>query len=261
MILQIEDKLRKTFKRTNSWPADRCIYFSYKRGWISNAYSEIFAFLIGKIMGDGNLDKLFTCRFISKNQLNLEELKNLIYKELKIPLKKMSIKKKEAWGKSFILTVNDAALGRFLFVLGAPQGRKTENRFGVPNWIKFSKKVKRSFLQGILEDELASFRIKNGFPAIVNFKMAKCVELKEDLLLFLKEIKNLIEEFDVRCGRIIELDLNDSGNFQALFWIQCKSQNIISFSRNIGFKVNKEKIERMNKVVSVAKEIEARKLI
>lgn len=209
-------------------------------------------------MGDGNLDENFTSRFISKNKKDLEALEKLLNEELFIPVQKMKIRSKIAFGRSFVLQVNDSTFGRVLKILGAPQGRKTNVSFNIPNWIN-SELTKKTFLQGILEDELAGFRINRGFPNAPNFKMAKNPLLKQDLLDFINGVKNLIEEFDVKCSKVIDGGMTKSGNVESLFWIQSNAQNIISFSENIGFRFNAEKTEKMNKVVIIAREILDRK--
>lgn len=261
MIVNEKDILM-TYRDSFWWNAKRAIEICKKRGWVPlNEKSNLLptlAYIVGKNMGDGHLDYNFTARFSDDNIEDLNKLKRLINEELKIPLNKTNILKIVSWGTSYCLVIYDAVFGRFLRTLGAPQGRKTDTNFGIPYWVYLSKETKKSFLQGILEDELASFRIRNGFPAITNFKMTKKIELKENLINFLKEVKHLLEEFNVGCSEVKETSINRFGKFEALFWIQRNAKNVISFSENIGFKLNTNKIENLNQVVNLSKEIVTR---
>ncbi|MCK4670387.1 MAG: hypothetical protein KAT43_04225 [Nanoarchaeota archaeon] len=212
------------------------------------------AYLIGKIMGDGNLDKKFTIRLIGQ-QADLEKIKEMITQEFKISHKRLKINFKQAKGDSYMLQINDALLGRLLSVLGAPIGAKVKNDFLIPKWISFTNDTKRAFLQGILEDELSTVRIeKSNYSTKPIFKMAKIEERLQNLEYFLKQIKNIIESMGVECGEIsrIPKHLTDRKDnlitYSKHFWIQRNKQNILRFSHNIGFRYNLEKVKKLKKL-------------
>ncbi len=204
------------------------------------------AFLIGKIMGDGNLDKRYTCRFIGQiNDLN--SLKIFLTENFSIRENSIKISYRENIGKSYLLQVNDSLLGRYLYALGAPMGNKTNNPFLVPNWIILSEKCKKSYLQGIFDDELATIKIKREkFGREATFRMAKIEKYQDNLTTFLQQIKDLTESLSVACGPIGQphfenLHKNGEKTFSQCFRILGNKENLFKFHKNIGFALNEQK--------------------
>src|SRR3989344_55431 len=69
------------------------------------------AFMVGKIMGDGNLDGKFTCRFIGQ-LTDLNQLKDFITKSFSVKENNTNIFFRHYIGKSCLLQINDSLLGR-----------------------------------------------------------------------------------------------------------------------------------------------------
>lgn len=81
---------------------------------INSELAEKSAYLVAKVMGDGNLDKSFTCRFIGQfNDLN--RLKGLIISDYSLKESSLTMTFRKARGESYLLQVNDSLFGRFLY--------------------------------------------------------------------------------------------------------------------------------------------------
>lgn len=216
------------------------------------------AYIIGKLMGDGNLDKHFICRFVGQEE-DLTILKESIFKQFSIKKNSMSIRFKRAKGCSYLLQVNDCLFGRFLFSLGAPKGNKTKVEFLVPNWITSSNNLKKYFLQALFEDELATIKIKRKkFFREATFKMAKIEKHQKNLYDFLNQIKELTESLDVQCGDISKVNytnIQKDGNktTQLCFRVLGNRKNVVRFWRNIGFRFNQEKIKELSNCITFIK--------
>ncbi len=213
-----------------------------------------YPYLIGKIMGDGHLSKNYQIKFIDKDLINLNNLRYHITKTFGIPINKMSIHSKVALGKTFVLNLNYALFGRIMYCLGTPKGNKTKQRFLVPYWITNSKYNSRMFLKGLLEDELTTIKIeKNNYSVEPRLKMAKSPDLLLNLRIFLSQVRSLIKKFGVDCSPICNkvVSKENQKTKELYFHIYRNKENIISFAKNIGFGLNKEKSKRLKECMLV----------
>ena len=205
---------------------------------------EEYAYLIGKITGDGNLDSKYTSRFVGKKE-DLITLKNQIVRVFNINPKRLKIREKKAKGRSYVLQVNDAYIGRVLFLLGAPKGNKTKTRFLVPKWINDTKKSRKRFLQALLEDELTTIKIERcNYSVKPKLKMAKKRYMKENLREFLEQIKKMIESFGVTCSNLSG-DKYYASSCEIYFHINRNKKNIIKFHEELGFRYNHDKVRQL----------------
>lgn len=217
---------------------------------------EEIAYCVGKVMGDGNLDPSFTCRFIGQDS-DLLRLSKLIEKKFGVPNSSLKIRMKKAKGVSYLLQVNKSSFGRTLHYYGAPIGNKTKIEFLVPKWIFSDKRYMKRFLQAIFEDELATIKIssKNHSNKPI-FKMHKSEKILNNLREFLVQLKLMLSYFSVESGEIKntnETYVQKDGTVtkDSYFWIQRNKRNIIRFCDNIGFRLNKGKLLELNKVYKV----------
>ncbi|MBL7051326.1 hypothetical protein ISS04_04185 [Candidatus Woesearchaeota archaeon] len=263
IILNFEDILN-TYK--TKIPKKKYISLISRR-WLplkqnSNLTQES-AYFLSKIMGDGNLDKSFTCRFIGDFK-DLRSLKKLIIQNYSIKSKSMTIRSKKARGHSHMLQVNDSLFGRFLYSLGAPKGNKTKIKFLVPNWIICSKNNKKYFLQGLFDDELSTIKIKRKkFIQEATFRMAKIEKYQKNLREFLSQIKKFTEDFNVNCSKIDKphfesIQKDGSRSFSQCFRILGNINNIIHFNKNIGFRINNLRIKELKKSIFYVKKMRGR---
>ncbi len=227
------------------------------RNWLpikkDSKFAAECAYLIGKSMGDGHLPERFIPTFAGQKK-EIENLRIIISRAFRLDMQKFSIRFKESLGTCFVLSVNDAMLGRILYSLGAPKGNKTKQPFLVPQWIIESKKCSKMFLKGILEDELSTIKIeKNTYSIKPKLKMAKEEKLADNLRKFLNQIKYLIEIFNVKCSPVsAKLACKKGQKTKELYFcINRNKENIIRFCRNIGFRANKDKINHLRKTHEV----------
>ncbi len=212
--------------------------------------AEDYAYLVGKIMGDGNLDRVFTMRFIG-NEEDMQVLKEFITSKFKISPLRFSIRRRVNKEVSYLLQVNCAFLGRILFLLGAPRGNKTLTDFSVPSWILKRKRCTRRFLQAILEDELSTIKIeKCNYAVSPILKMNKKEELIVNHKKFMEQVKNAIESFGVTCGGISK-PIKCEYSVALYFHIDRNKSNIIRFKEKIGFRLNKDKIRNLEDCYAV----------
>ncbi len=225
---------------------------------IDSELAEISAYLVAKVMGDGNLDPVFTCRFIGQLD-DLVALKSLIINKFSIEAERLPITFREARGQSYLLQVNDSLFGRFLYAIGAPIGNKTRNEFSVPHWIKSSRKCSRSFLQALFDDELVTIKIRRAhFFTSVIFKLCKADFCQANLVEFLSQIKQLTESFDVQCSNLSgpkdeNVQKNGTKTFSRYFRILGNKSNVIAFSKNIGFNLNSQKVTNLKEGLEIIK--------
>ena len=224
--------------------------------WVPLQHKSILAnecaYLIGKVMGDGHLDKHYTLKFIGQKD-ELIFLRKLIVDKFDIDQRKISLNIKHAKGVSYILQINFVLLGRLLYVLGAPVGNKTKQSFLIPNWILKNKESKRRFLQAILEDELTTIKIsKSTHSTCPKFKLAKKEEYVKNLREFMYQIKQAIESFGVTCSHLSRPTLGKSNlTLEIYFHIDRNKDNIIKFAKEIGFRSTPKKVNELNKCIKI----------
>lgn len=128
IILEIEDVLR-TYKYRR---ISHRIKELQRRNWFpilkNSSFGYNSAYLVGKVIGDGNLDPLFTCRFIGQRE-DLIDLRTFICNNFSLPCKSFTLYFRQNAGVSYLLQVNDALFGRLLYALGAPMGNKVKTPF------------------------------------------------------------------------------------------------------------------------------------
>ena len=84
-------------------------------------------------------------------------------------------------------------IGKLLESVGAPKGRKTAMEFEIPEWImKGSKEIKKSFLQALFDDEGSAEK-----RFLISLSLNKHSPYENNLLLFLNQVKQLLEEFRI----------------------------------------------------------------
>ena len=204
-------------------------------------------------MGDGHLDARFTLKLIGKEK-DLISLRNLIINKFGVNANRFSIRKRICIGVSHLLQVNNAFLGRILSLLGAPKGNKTKNAFTVPSWILTNKKFKKRFLQALLEDELTTIKIRKcNYSVAPRLKLAKREELIPNLREFMQQVKEAIESFGVECSHISKPIETKTECQDLYFHIKPNKRNIIKFKETIGFRLNQDKVEKLNHCYDILK--------
>ncbi|MEK6958183.1 MAG: MBL fold metallo-hydrolase RNA specificity domain-containing protein [archaeon] len=125
-------------------------------------------------------------------------------------------------------------LGVILHTLGCPQRKVTEKMY-VPSWIKNgSSDVKVSFLQGLFDDEGHVSNYVSGGRKLrrVMLKMAKAHALKENLVSFFADLKQML--LDLGINSRVDFGKEYGDKEMLLLVIQGKV-NIEKFAGKIGF--------------------------
>ncbi len=226
-------------------------WFPINRG---SRIAEEFSYLVGKVMGDGHIDKKFSTHFIGQKE-EVQNIKSYLKEYFGIN-KNITIIKRKACGISHSLRVNYSIFGRTLYSLGAPKSNKVKQEFLIPKWIVKSKKCSKKFLQGILEDELSTIKIKisncsNG-PML---KMAKNKEHLNNLRDFLIQIRKMLQSHNIECSNVSSkhYNRNDQKTRELYFTIRRNKENIIKFSKSIGFRYNTKKKCALEKCIEILK--------
>lgn len=172
--------------------------------------------------------------------------------------------------KTYTLYVRNSAFVRFLYGIGLPKGEKVLQEIKIPSWIiNGTREIKLEFLEGILESENQKHNIrfnkeKNKIEIpVISFGMCKEINHKKNLIMFLDSLKNMLQEFNIRCGKIENPKLSNIRKRDkkitcfSRFSIYTSALDVINFSKMIKYRFNKEKRLHLNLVVEEAK----RKLI
>jgi len=147
------------------------------------------------IFGDGSIPKAANyCYFYGYHE-DLKSLENLIKKYFHIKTKLTDRTKNNSW-----LVVSDTAFARLLVSLGAPTGDKAIRNFKFPHWIKSaSKEIKKEFVEVLLGNELTTpSRVRQASFDHVRFSMKKSIDKVLNLIKFLEEFRQLLEEFKIK---------------------------------------------------------------
>jgi intein/homing endonuclease len=127
------------------------------------------------------------------------------------------------------------ACGKSLSEHGAPVGAKIRQPTRVPRWITSGKEGERVAFTSALFDDEGGFRDSKGAQQIV-FKSAKVVELKNDLVQYLSQVRKMLRSLGIRTSEIRpdqEKTKKDGTKIVSLrFWITGK-ENFRRFREKI----------------------------
>lgn len=143
------------------------------------------------------------------------------------------------------LRINSTSFVLLLYLLGVPLGNKTYQEFRIPFWLwQAPRWQKRLFLAAFFGAELskpATLNKYNFYAPTLNIN--KVILFKGNGITFLKEIKKLLKEFNIKTTKIVEMDkLGNKGKTIGLrFQISSSSDNLIRFFETIGFEYHREK--------------------
>jgi len=101
-----------------------------------------------------------------------------------------------------VIFLRNSAISRTLLCCGVPEGEKVLKSFLVPKWILdtgYASEIKAKFLQGLMDAEGS---IQKSSPTKISFSLWKSIEYSDYHLKFMKQIKDLLEEFGILTGNI-----------------------------------------------------------
>jgi intein/homing endonuclease len=142
--------------------------------------------------------------------------------------------------KDKVIFLRNSAISRTLLCCGVPEGDKILKPFLIPKWIlntSHASDIKANFIQGLMDSEGS---IKRKLPTLIGFSLSKSVEQQNNHFIFMKQIKNLLEEFGIitsrvcksKCERIQRKD--KVSTFELSLYIGRKS-SILNFYKFIKF--------------------------
>ncbi len=201
--------------------------------------AKIVSFLTfdGHLRWDGNVF-LFTA---GKRSL-LKESQLLVRKEFGVEgvFRKMDT---NSYGVSYEYRVTNKPICRILEALGVPKGSKVLIPFSVPDWIKKDPDLSRAYLQTAFDCEGTVWKERKNSLKI-RFRMNKSVELIEDGISFLTELKDMLSVFGIGTSAIWKTAGNrrKDGNLTVGLCFNILANSIPLFRQNIGFTLKHKRI-------------------
>ncbi|MBI2208161.1 hypothetical protein HYU50_01575 [Candidatus Woesearchaeota archaeon] len=237
------------------------------------------AYLFGWGFGDGGLRKDLSSYFICGKKQDLLQIEGHFNNN--IPSLPVTIEENfgnssvyQANGKikhissndSWILWIKDSSFSKLLYALGLPKGEKVLQPTNIPHWIKQGdKQVKKGFLNALFEGELQTHRVhfnvkRNKIDICpITFGLSKIEKYKEDLVNFLEDIRDMLQEFQINSTSVENPKLSNIRKRDGLitystrFYISISALNTIRFSEFIDFPFNQEKRIAIQKAVEEAR--------
>ncbi len=231
-----------------------------------NLFVEIFAF----VFGDGTIKKDLSGMdlFGQKNDLILlkNKLDEFFSFNSKIILSqtpgritkenKNTVFIKTVVGSCYRLRIHSSQFAKLLFLAGAPIGDKVAQSTSVPLWLmNSSKETKRRFLGVLFGNELQcpALRAKNAFTSL-QFGLHKIESKKKNLEMFLKQVKEMLNEFGVSTSPVASekcRTIRNDGNYslKLYFNIDSHSPNVLLLFNELPFKYAAEKQNRFEENV------------
>lgn len=214
--------------------------------------------VLGYLFGDG------TVNFIGKGRRGqvsfYGELNNL--KEIKNDLNKICIeafiysRKREHKINTFYKTYKflytehslnsrSTSFTLLLYLLGAPLGNKTNQRFSIPKWLwEAPLWQKRLFIASFFGAELSKPTTLNKFNFYrPTLNINKAPILKQNAIEFLKEIRKILNQFGIKTSQVIEVE--ELGNRRRTMGLRLQilgnPTNLLRFFKLINFEYSKTK--------------------
>ncbi len=224
--------------------------------------------IVGYMQGDGFLlNELDGFGIVSSD---LDALKKL-QEEFKVEFHvEMELKEKRREGEeeivlgrkikatkpTYVLLYNNGPISCLLYALGLPKGKKTQQRFSVPDWIvDGGKEIKQGFLQGLFDAELSSPQVTNcgshkqGIPRL-RLQLSKIRELLPSQLAYSLQIARLLHDLGIETSRITVEETE--ANPTIVLYISNSLKNLLEFAKAELFyysEYKKQKTEKIKELV------------
>jgi len=202
--------------------------------------------VLGYFIGDGAFDGKMTWFYGSPDGLELirRDIMRLGFKPSRIyhRRRRSRISDKEFISDEYSFNVSAWSFRRLLVALGAPEGRKSEARFSVPEWLfKMPRWIKRLFLAGYFGAELEKPYTLNGYNfSDLRVTVVKKRDYVDSGVEFLEGIKRLLDDLGVETGGIYRIEYKDSVLLRLT--ISSKPENLIKLWTEVGYDYNPERM-------------------
>ncbi len=224
--------------------------------------------ILGTLFGDGGIDcRLNTVAFISSDKHDVDLWLSDLIKIFPFAKGKTQIVEGGEYGHSYNARCYDRAVVRFLVALGTPVGNKVTETYTLPSWVLGSSNNSRiAFLDGYLASEVSIPKWRPTHFAefyFANFSLgvSKIDSLESEHREFLKSVERLLLSVgisttgniykSVSAGRLRKDGLT-TANYR--IFIGTNSNNVLSFNTSFSLRYAKDKKERLEKQVGLAKE-------
>lgn len=134
------------------------------------------------------------------------------------------------------------ALAALMLCLGVVPGRKTAQPSVLPKWLDTASMLaKREFLAGLIGGDGGAIRVANGSSyRITHFTQSKHLEHLESGNAFMRDIVELMEDFDIEPANISKEKYAQGISLRLDFAQNC--DNILRYMYNIGFRYCQDKL-------------------
>ena len=150
-------------------------------------------------------------------------------------------------GEIYVVGINKVS-SKELIDLGCPVGKKVEQEFDVPMWIKNgTKNIKAQYIAGLIGAEgttpVPSINKKYGtnkqgkLPKIIELKMSKRIDLNGDV--FFGSLVQLLSDLDIRST--FNKKASDKDRHVYTLYVYNNVENIKKFFETVGFKYSRDK--------------------
>ena len=189
------------------------------------------ALLVAKVMGDGHLTHNFRFTYYNSENTLIDE----VISAVEGSIGKVDYYRWNERDSSNCFRVRfPSVVGYLLYLFGAPTGEKVKKEFGVPAWIKNgSHEIKTAFLRGLFDDECSVVHEVKRCKRTIVIAMGKRKESELSLVVFLKQIRNMLIEFGVLSKEIF-FQAQKNGVVMLRFSIYGR-KNLEAFNTTIGF--------------------------
>ncbi|ADB57865.1 intein-containing RctB family protein [Archaeoglobus profundus] len=209
--------------------------------------------LLGFAFGDGCIvksGKRLTLEFYGKLE-TLEEvakdLESLGVKASKAYSRRRHLKIRSPYSEYYSdctdcrIRVTARSFAILMHKLGLPIGKKTEQPYRIPDWIKKAPLwVKRNFLAGLFGADGSKVVFKGYTPLPINITQSKSKELESNLREFMEDIKGLLKEFEIESTIYEVKSLEGSVTLRLAI---VGEENVRKFLAKIGYEYSREKKE------------------
>ena len=136
---------------------------------------------------------------------------------------------------------------RFFAALGSPIGRK-DKVLTFPIWVKSNEETKKEFFGALLGNELCSPKFSEHRHYINSLDFALCgsLDLKENRLDLLKEIRLYLNSYGIKCSDNIYENEFRQGRYSWRLCISKEFENLLRFKNLILIRYSDAKVERIN---------------
>ncbi|MEK6938777.1 MAG: LAGLIDADG family homing endonuclease [Nanoarchaeota archaeon] len=212
----------------------------------------ILAQIVAALTTDGHLQldsRRGVISFYSKSIESIDYFNNLFNEYFNV--KGRIFRDTRGKNEKYKLFIANKKLAIFLKDKETPVGNKTKCSYVLPSWVKQgNKKVKSAYLRMVFDCEGSIFSGADRRWRLT-YTMNKGESLRQNGILFLEEMRRMLNEFGIFTSNIwISKDnIRKDGSNSLQFKFEVKKISFANFSKNIGF-LDKSKLERLNLALS-----------